>query len=205
MKLIIPPGATPIDDLSGLKVPITTQSQLDALEFDNIHKAEQKYFRPRKFKDISWFKESFFKELHKAMFGEVWEWAGKYRTKDVLPVGVDPYKIPMLIYELIQDVEYWTFHSKDMTLLERAARIHHRLAFIHPFPNGNGRFSRFVSNLFLMSHRCTLSSWPQEMHKNGCLHRTMYLGVLREADQGNFQPLIDYIRFLGAKEKMMSL
>ena len=111
MKLIIPPGATPIDDLSGLKVPITTQSQLDAFEFDNIHNAEQKYFRPRKFKDISWFKEPFFKELHRAMFGEVWEWAGKYRTKDVLPVGVDPYKIPMQIYELIQDVEYWTFHS----------------------------------------------------------------------------------------------
>lgn len=201
MKFSTPPDATLLDDLSGLKVPITTQSQLDAIEFDNIYRAKQTYFKSRKFKDASWCKDFFFKEIHFAMFGEVWEWAGKYRSTEVLPIGVIPHKIPILVKELTQDIEFWTLHINEMTFLEMAARIHHRLTWIHPFPNGNGRFSRFVSDLFLFSYRGSLPIWPQ-INKEGS-YRSDYISVLREADQGDFHPLINYISHLGAKNPLL--
>ncbi len=202
MKFKTPPDATLLDDLSGLKVPITTQSQLDAIEFDNIYKAKQIYFRLRKFKDASWCKDFFFRDLHLAMFGEVWEWAGKYRISEVLPVGVVPHQIAPLIKELTQDIEYWTLHKEEMSFLEMAARVHHRITWIHPFPNGNGRFSRFVSDLFLFSYRCSLPIWPTKMNKEGS-HRTQYIATLREADHGDFEPLISYISSLGAKNPLL--
>lgn len=200
MTFILAPGATPINDLSDLKVPITTQAELDALEFDNIHRAEQAYFKKRKFKDSSWIAPASLKEIHAAMFDEVWEWAGKYRTQNVLPIGVEPHKIPEMLVELSRDVEYWSMHGVNMTFLEMAARIHHRLAWIHPFPNGNGRFSRFVSNLFLFSHRCPLPIWPMELNREST-SRACYIAALQAADKGDFQSLIEYITLLGAQNR----
>lgn len=201
MTFISPPGATPIDDLSDLKIPIVTQSQLDAFEFDNIHRATQEYFKSRRYRDASWFNPYFLQKIHASMFGEVWEWAGKYRKRIVIPIGIEPYKIPLAITELTRDVEFWLLHPLDNTFIEVAARIHHRLAWIHPFTNGNGRFSRFVSDLFLFSHRCSLPIWPGGLNREG-MYRQNYLEVLREADRGNFDPLVDYLRELGAKNPL---
>ncbi|HSX10973.1 MAG TPA: mobile mystery protein B [Chlamydiales bacterium] len=197
MTFTIVPGATPISDLSELKIPITTQAELDAAEFDNIHRAEQFYFRRRKVNDATWLTPPFLQKIHRAMFDDVWEWAGKYRKHDVLPVGIDPYKIPLAMHELSQDVAYWVGVPVHMTLLEMSARIHHRLAWIHPFPNGNGRFSRFVSNLFLFSFRQPLPTWPGGLDRDSS-HRRQYLKTLQEADKGDFRPLVDYLKFLGA-------
>lgn len=197
MTFTTPVGATPINDLSHLKIPITFQSDLDAAEYDNIYRAEQSYFRKRKFKDASWFSPNYLQQIHKAMFNEVWEWAGKYRNHQVLPVGVDPYKIPTMVSALSEDVAYWIKSPTDMGLLEMSARIHQRLAWIHPFPNGNGRFSRFVSNLFLFSYRRPLPIWPGVIGKESA-DRRQYLKVLHEADHGNFQPLMNYLKLLGA-------
>lgn len=200
MKFHLPPGATPIEDPSELKIPIATQSQLDALEFDNIYRASREYFRPRKFIDAYWFKSQFLKKIHASMFGEVWKWAGLYRTRNVLPIGVKPYQIASAISELTRDVAHWQMLQPtiDMSVLEMTARIHQRLAWIHPFPNGNGRFSRFVSDLFLFSHRGTLPTWPMGLNRRG-VDRQHYLEVLREADKGNFRPLVQYLISLGAK------
>lgn len=187
-------GATPLSDLSDLKIPLTTQSELDAAEFDNIHRAEQLYFKPKKFKNGTWFTSPNLLKIHQEMFNEVWAWAGKYRKHNVMPIGVEPYKIPTLVYALTEDVAYWLKHS-SMPLLEMSARIHHRLAWIHPFSNGNGRFSRFVSNLFLFSYRHPLPLWPTGLSKESD-PRQIYLAVLREADKGNFQPLLDYLKSL---------
>lgn len=198
MTFYFPPGATPIDDLSDLKIPIVTQAQLDALEFDNIHRASQEYFKLRRYRDATWFKPPFLQKIHASMFGEVWEWAGKYRKRNVLPVGIEPYKIPLAMTALGQDVAYWLLNRDNMSFLEIAARIHHRLAWIHPFTNGNGRFSRFVSDLFLFSYRCPLPVWPGGLSREGA-NRQDYLGVLRDADRGDFNPLIQYLIKLGAK------
>lgn len=201
MTFLVPPGATPLDedDLEHLKFPITTQAQLDAFEFDNIHKAQEKYFSTKKFIDATWFTPTFLRGIHMDMFGEVWGWAGQERKREVVPIGVKPYEITTSIVELVRDVEYWLLHQSNMTHIEMSARIHHRLTWIHPFRNGNGRFSRFVSDLFLFSYRCSLPNWYGDLNRTGN-HRSEYLHVLRDADRGDFNPLIDYFVLLGAKD-----
>lgn len=40
-------------------------------------------------------------------------------------------------------------------------RFHHRLVKIHPFPNGNGRHSRLMADLLVMSVGGERFSWPK--------------------------------------------
>lgn len=53
-------------------------------------------------------------------------------------IGVDPRLIPVELHTLLHDAEYWIGHG-TYELDEVAARLHHRMVAIHPFPNGNGR------------------------------------------------------------------
>jgi fido (protein-threonine AMPylation protein) len=46
--------------------------------------------------------EEFIRELHKKMFGEVWQWAGEFR-KTNKNIGVDKYEIGAELRILIED------------------------------------------------------------------------------------------------------
>ncbi|MDR1243926.1 MAG: Fic family protein [Endomicrobium sp.] len=63
-------------------------------------------------------------------------------------MGIKAYKIQEVLKILLDDVNYWilnnTFSKKEV-----AVRLHHRLVQIHPFPNGNGRTSRLMTDLFM--------------------------------------------------------
>jgi fido (protein-threonine AMPylation protein) len=77
-----PEGSTPIDtnEADGLLLThITTRSELDRWEQDNINEALA-WLEKNKPKDI--LNESFIKLLHKKMFCNVWKWAGKFRQSE---------------------------------------------------------------------------------------------------------------------------
>jgi len=84
-------------------------------------------------------------ELHRQMFGDVWRWAGQYRAT-ARNIGVDAYRISMDVQQAIDDARYWV-ENDTYPPDEIAVRFSHRLVAIHPFPNGNGRFSRLVGDL----------------------------------------------------------
>lgn len=76
------PGETPIDDRSGLKVEgVSTRAQLANAESENIRKALVKYFEPTR--EIARFDLEWAKSLHQDMYGDVWEWAGRFRQRDL--------------------------------------------------------------------------------------------------------------------------
>jgi fido (protein-threonine AMPylation protein) len=148
----VPQGATPISDCSGL-IPewVRTSHDLNRVEAENILKAQQKYFKGSHPK--SWFQPEELKTIHRAMFKEVWNWAGAYR-KSITSIGIKPGLIPMRLAELCFEVNLWCETPPQLTFLEMAARIHHQLVSIHPFENGNGRFSRLIADRFLLSWKC---------------------------------------------------
>ena len=77
-------GQTPLseDEQEGLKISsITTREELDEFEQLNIEKAIQWTFG-KKLKAEQLFSEKFIKDLHKRMYGEVWKWAGTFRTSE---------------------------------------------------------------------------------------------------------------------------
>ncbi|MFA5040905.1 MAG: hypothetical protein WC464_04645, partial [Bdellovibrionales bacterium] len=80
-------ASTPLtpDERKGL-IPthITVRRELNELEQKNILEADMWVFqRKRKILD-----ERFLCRLHKRMFGQVWKWAGAYRTTERLNLGV---------------------------------------------------------------------------------------------------------------------
>lgn len=89
--------------------------------------------------------EAFLKSLHKRMFRKVWKWAGAFRTSE-RNLGIEPHRISVELRMLLDDAEHWVDH-RTYPPEETAVRFHHRLVFIHPFPNGNGRHARLASGV----------------------------------------------------------
>lgn len=79
------------------------------------------------------------------------------------------------------------------------ARVHHRLVSIHPFENGNGRFSRLVSDRLLLAWRCPHPIWPSNLGERSG-ERKEYINALKCADQGDYSPLISLMKKFGARD-----
>jgi Fic family protein len=76
------------------------------------------------------------------------------------------------------------------SILEQAVLIHHRAVQIHPFRNGNGRWSRMLSNIWLRIHGSPIVEWPADIGGESPI-RSEYLACLRAADDRNLKPLLE--------------
>ena len=191
MKIIYPEGSTPLEpeEFNDLIPPhISTQEQLNAWEQANILAAEQ---WARKKKHI--ISIDFIQKLHKHMFNQTWRWAGKFRLFGK-NIGIDWYMIPEELKKLCADVEY-QLESCSFSDDEIAIRMHHRLVWIHPFPNGNGRHARLLADLLIMQRRKDRFSWGanQNLYESTPL-RKKYIDALRLADIGDYSALIAFAR-----------
>jgi Fic-DOC domain mobile mystery protein B len=192
MKFNYPEGATPLDgdELEALLPKhITLQSELNEWEHMNILEAEKWGFGQRHTEILSL---EFIQLLHRKMFSETWRWAGKFRTT-LKNIGVMPYEISQELVKLCADAEAQMKHGA-MSFDEIAARLHHRLIWIHPFPNGNGRHARIYTDLFLVNQQCSKFTWGQGNLVAPTQTRKAYIHALREADRHNFEPFFDFVR-----------
>ncbi len=186
-----PKGATPIDpdEAVGLRLThITTQGELNRWEQENIVEALA-WIEKTKPTDI--LNEQFIKQLHKRMFGNVWKWAGQFRRSGK-NIGVLWHQIPENIKNMCDDVSEW-IQSQYESPEEMAVRFHHRLVWIHPFPDGNGRHSRLMANIFLENvlHGSPFT-WGNQDLSNPSESRSRYINALQEADNGNLVPLLEF-------------
>lgn len=191
-----PVGATPGDDLSGLLlVSLTTKAARNAAETESISRAYDRYiFRARRKKRASqWITDDFLRQVHYDMFGSIWDWAGKYRTSSV-NIGVGPHLIRDLVQALCGDFAFWDSADSSMPVLEIAARLQHRLTWIHPFTNGNGRHARLITDIFLYTRELPLPQWPQiHLMSHGDHVRNTYITAMKKADEGDFADLTKFI------------
>src|SRR6266700_4001914 len=86
--------------------------------------------------------------------------------------------------------------SKETLILQKylfkekniAVRLHHRLVFIHPFPNGNGRLSRFYADLALTRHfGLNRLTWGGGELDGGDPRRQDYIAALQAADDHDYR------------------
>ena len=75
-----------------------------------------------------------------------------------------------------------------------AARFHHRLVWIHAYPNGNGRHARLATDLLLESLGQPPFSWGQDNLVDAGETRQRYVDALRAADKHDFAPLNTFVR-----------
>lgn len=136
--------------------------------------------------------QEFLSELHRRMFGDVWHWAGQYRTTP-RNIGVDAYRIAMDVRQVADDVRYWVEHEA-FPPDEIAVRFSHRLVAIHPFPNGNGRFSRLAGDLLGRQLGRPPFSWGRANLVDAGKTRARYVAALRAADNHDIGPLLEFAR-----------
>ena len=167
---------------------ITTRAELNELETKGIADAEIWLLKNKK--DI--LNETFIKNLHKKMFGDIWKWAGSFRTTE-RNIGVAPYEIQPKLRILLDDVKFW-INSQTYLPKEIAIRFHHRLVQIHPFPNGNGRISRLMADLLTKQFDLPALNWGSGNLTEISELRKEYITALRKADNGDYSFLLNFVK-----------
>lgn len=191
-----PAGATPGEDLSGLRLShLTTRAARNIAEADAISQAYNTHiFRARrKTPGSGWLTDTLLRQVHKDMLGPIWTWAGTYRST-ALNLGVEPHLISEHIHALCGDFRYWDSTECTMPPLEIAARLQNRLTKIHPFKNGNGRHARLITDMFFHSRRLPVPQWPQiHLMEQGHVVRETYISAMKRADEGDFSQLMQFM------------
>ena len=184
--------ATPLDDISGLKLPsdkVYSLKEIYVAEANNIAQATIKYLSAPPSKKVAPFSYEWLSVLHKEMFGNVWNWAGKFRQVE-LSIGIKAYQVPTALKELVDDIAYWD-KNKTFDIYETATRIHHRAVQIHPYKNGNGRWSRMLANIYLRQNGSMPVRWQEDLLSKENPKRDEYIAALKSADNGDYASLIE--------------
>jgi Fic family protein len=116
------------------------------------------------------------------------EFAGKYRTSNVYIGGAD--HVPPDALQVSADMKrlmsWFVKQQKHLHPIELAALLHHKLVYIHPFFDGNGRTARLVMNVILMRAGYPLAV----ILKND---RQKYYRALQTADKSDLSVIVKFI------------
>lgn len=198
-RLAEPPGGTPLADeeRQGLRLPVLTRDELNRAEAENITRAMSwLFFSRRRLQPGLVTREAWLRRLHRRMYDQVWAWAGQYRTTD-RNLGVPYWQVRVDMRNVEADVGEWLADSGAARYSndECAIRFGYRLVVIHPFPNGNGRWSRLASDALIVALGGSRFTWGgASLAEPGALRRD-YITALQAADSdGDFQPLLTFSR-----------
>lgn len=167
---------------------ITTRAELNEAELANIADAVRWLGTRRR--DI--LDQSFLNELHKRMFGDVWKWGGTFRTTP-RNIGIDAYRISVEFHQAIDDAKFWVA-NETFPPDEIAVRFSHRVVAIHPYPNGNGRFSRMIGDLLIVQLGQPRFTWGRVNLVDATETRKEYIAALKAADAADYDHLIAFSR-----------
>jgi len=188
-------GQTPLDndEREGLLIPtIVNRGDLDEFEQLGVEKTNE-WLLIKKFRTDKILTEDFVRDLHKRMFSDIWKWAGNFRRTEK-NIGVDPAMIPVELRNLLDDCKYWIEH-KVFEEDETAVRLSHRMVWIHPFANGNGRHSRLMADVLVNKvFNRPYFTWGSVNLTIEGEARYRYLSALRLADKQDYKALVEFAR-----------
>jgi len=195
LNLVYQEGQSPLseEEKEGLKIKtIFSHEELDEFEQKNIEVAVQ-WIMSKSLSSTEILSERFIKNLHRRMFSQVWSWAGKFRRSNK-NIGVDKAMIIEEIKKLLDDCYYW-INNKTFSEAEIAIRFKHRLVYIHPFPNGNGRHARLMADIIMEKiFKKSAFSWGGSNLNKSINLRITYIKAIRKADEGDYSYLLNFAR-----------
>jgi Fic-DOC domain mobile mystery protein B len=185
-------GNTPLspEELADLIPNLATKEELNEWERENILLARN-WATADRTTPVDMVSDEYVRQLHEKMFNETWKWAGQYRVTEK-NIGVPVHEIRERLMALFGDARYWIengTYSPD----EISVRFHHRLVFIHPFPNGNGRHARLIADALVMKLGRPGFTWGSANLVEEAA-RKRYLEAIRAADHGDMEPLLKFAR-----------
>ncbi|MFA6001436.1 MAG: Fic family protein [Thermoleophilia bacterium] len=161
----------------------------DHLEAKNQHEALDYLYELVEHGKKNTISEVLIKQLHALVVRDTErDVAGKYREGDVIIAGSNhrPPGHTEVSPEMRELVSWLVDNRKKYHVVELAALLHHKLVFIHPFWDGNGRMARLAMNIQIMEAGYPLAI----ILKND---RKRYYRVLGEADEGRYGPLCEFV------------
>ena len=176
-------GQTPLPkELRKGLIPKTVQSMGELDEYEESNIADGLVWLEH-YNENDYLTSTFWTKLHKKLFDRVWKWAGKKRDHELQnPYFKSPHQIWPEFKKLEDDIQFWIAH-KTFSGHEFAARLHERIETIHPFPNGNGRFGRIITEYICLRQGIPIPTWGTSMKDNPDLRSSMYINALDKVRQ----------------------
>ncbi|OOV85961.1 Fic/DOC family protein [Oceanospirillum linum] len=122
--------------------------------------------------------------VHRVLFKDLFDWAGKYRKTEVV-VGVrdnptlDPSKIDDELRTFFLSMARYKrslVNPDRETIIEALVHINKQLCWIHPFADGNGRVIRIMSELFAQEMGMSIE-WSFERSEKGFSKKDYHAAV----------------------------
>lgn len=169
---------------------IATRSELAAWEHANIARA------------VSWLEQRrrrgsvltvrFLRALHRKMFDETWEHAGRLRRTRA-GVGVPAWTVGTRVEDVIARARGWiqeeAYHPDEI-----AVRLHHRLTEVRPFERGNGRVTRLMADALVVELGQAPFTWGASSELASGELAEQYRVALRMADNDHISALLAFAR-----------
>lgn len=122
--------------------------------------------------------DQFVRELHRRLYGDIWRWAGAFRSRE-LNIGVAPEQIAVDLRTSLDTIGYRWRATGDWTPRQLGIAVHAETVRIHPFTDGNGRTTRLLADLVFAA---TQDSATPELY-DWELDKRRYIDLLREYDR----------------------
>jgi Fic-DOC domain mobile mystery protein B len=187
-------GNTPLspEEQNDLIPALTTKEELNEWERQNILEAYGWVFDLRNLHRQDPLSEAYLRAMHRRMFDQTWKWAGKYRSSEK-NIGIPHYQIREALAAVLGDARYWLEHQTFQPD-ELAVRFHHRLVWIHPFANGNGRHARMMADVIVQRQGKPAFTWGSADIVSQGDFRSYYIEALRAADASDLRPILKFAR-----------
>ncbi|PPG87997.1 cell filamentation protein Fic [Rathayibacter rathayi] len=120
----------------------------------------------------------FVRTLHRALYGDLWTWAGRYRTRD-LNIGVEPAHIAVEFRGSLETIRYRWENTDDWTPRELGIVVHAEAVRVHCFVDGNGRATRLLADLVFLAAQ---DAEADVETYDWAVDKRQYIALLRDYD-----------------------
>jgi fido (protein-threonine AMPylation protein) len=122
--------------------------------------------------------DRFLRDLHARLYGDVWTWAGRLRTRE-LNIGVAPERLAVELRESLDTIRYRWEQTSDWTARQLGIAVHADTVRIHPFIDGNGRATRLLADLVFLAAQ----DGEEAESYDWSIQKERYIQLLREYDR----------------------
>jgi cell filamentation protein len=177
---------------------VTKKRDIDQLEFEAFVRVQLQYEESEISADTR-FTPALLCQMHRDWLGEIYEWAGRYRTVNLSKSGFTwppAYLVPSNMDALGAGLlrECTPCRGADLDeVADRIARTHGELLLIHPFREGNGRLARWLADLMSLQAGCPKPDWQLSAAK-ASQRGENYLTAVGRAYLGDYRLLTDFVR-----------
>lgn len=132
-------------------------------------------------------------DIHRVGFSHLYDWAGKWRTTNIVVGQLEPpgpHQVIQLLYQFVDNLNFKiTVANSREDHIDCLLYAHYEFIRIHPFNNGNGRTGRILMNLIAMK----FGYKPLTLYYREGEGRRIYIDAMKAADTGNGKALLQLI------------